>query len=84
MEGLAPDTLGQLDPDNVVLARTASRSILGVMNDAALHERYRIEAMGGIDRSDSLLLNRVLRRVLHNWAGTMTPLDLVAQRLASE
>lgn len=79
-EGLAADTLGRLDPDDVCLAKTASRSILGVMNDVALHARYRVEAMGGIDRSDTLFLNRFLRRALHNRAGEyVTPLDLVAQ-----
>lgn len=40
--------------------------------------------MGGIDRSDTLFLNRSLRRALHNRAGDdVTPLDLVAQRLGS-
>jgi hypothetical protein len=80
-EGLAADTLGVLDPDDVHLAKTASRSILGVMNDAAVHARYRIQAMGGIDRSDTLFLNRFLCRTLHNRAGDyVTPLDLVARR----
>jgi hypothetical protein len=68
-ELLAADTLGRLDPDDVHLAKTASRSILGVMNDTALHARYRIEAMGGIDRSDTFFLNRFLSRALHNRAG---------------
>jgi len=84
-EALAADTLGRLDPDDVHLAKTASRSVLGVMNDAALHARYRIEAIGGIDRSDTTFLNRFLRRALHNRAGDyVTPLDLVAQRLRFE
>jgi Domain of unknown function (DUF6933) len=82
IEGLAPDALGQLDAEDVQLAKTASRSILGVMNDAAVHARYRIEAMGGIDRSDAVFLNRYLRRTLHNRDGDyVTPLDLVAERL---
>jgi hypothetical protein len=55
------------------------------MNDTASHARYRIEAMGGIDRSDTVFLNRFLRRTLHNRAGNyVTPLDLVAQRLRFE
>lgn len=84
-ESLPLDTLGSLDPDRVSLAKTASRSILGIMNDAAIHARYRIEAMGGIDRSDTLFLNRYLRRALHNRSGNyVTPLDLVAQRLRFE
>lgn len=84
-EGLAPDALGRLDPDDVHLAKTASRRILGVMNDTAVHARYRIDAMGGIDRTDAAFLNRYLRRALHNRAGTyVTPLDLVAQRARLE
>jgi len=59
--------------------------VLGVMNDAAFHARYRIEAMGGIDRADPLLLSHYLRRTLHSRAGSYaTPLDLVAARLRSE
>jgi hypothetical protein len=55
------------------------------MNDAAFHARYRIEAMGGIDRADPLLLSHYLRRTLHSRAGSYaTPLDLVAARLRSE
>ena len=84
-EGLAPDALGPLDPEDVHLAKTANRSILGVMNDAAVHARYRVEVMGGIDRSDTVFLNRFLRRALHNRAGDyVTPLELVAQRLRFE
>jgi len=80
-EGLAADTLGRLDPADVHLAKTASRNILGVMNDAATHARYRIEATGGIDRSDTVFLNHFLRRALHNRGGEyVTPLDLVARR----
>jgi hypothetical protein len=80
-EGLAVDALGPLDQRDVRLAKTASRSILGVINDAARLARYRIEAMGGIDGTDTHFLNRFLRRTLHNRAGLyVTPLDLVAAR----
>lgn len=80
-EGLAAETLGRLNSEDVTLAKTASRSVLGVMNDAAHHAHYRIEAMGGLDCTDALFLNHFLRRALHNRAGDyVTPLDLVAQR----
>ena len=39
-ESLPPDTFGQLNPHTVRLAKTASRSILGFMNDIAAHCRY--------------------------------------------
>ncbi|HLY64910.1 MAG TPA: hypothetical protein VKU60_05195, partial [Chloroflexota bacterium] len=35
VEGLRVDTFGKLDPDNVLIAKTADRSILGCMNDMA-------------------------------------------------
>ncbi len=79
-EDLATDALGRLDPNDVELAKTASRSILGFMNDAVTHLRYRVEAMGGIDRSDTAFLNRYLRRTLHNRGEYVTPLDLVEQQ----
>jgi len=36
--------------------------------------------MGGIVRTDTLFLDRFLPRVLHNRAGYVTTLDLVARR----
>jgi hypothetical protein len=84
-ESLPADALGRLDPGDVHLAKTASRSILGVMNDAALHARYRIEAMGGLDRSDIVFLNRFLRRTPNSKAGGYAaPLDEVERRLRFE
>lgn len=80
-EGLPPETLGRLDPGDVHVERTASRSILAHMRDTAIHARYRIEAMGGLDRSDVALLNRYLRRSLHGHGGAYsTALDLIAER----
>jgi hypothetical protein len=70
-----------VEAGDVHLARTASRSVLGFMNDAATHARYRVAAMGGIARADVSFLNRYLRRTPHNRGGEyVTPLDLVAQR----
>jgi hypothetical protein len=80
-EGLPLDTLGSLDPGEVHVERTASRSILAYMRDTAIHARYRIEAMGGVDAADTAFLNRYLRRSLHNRDGYVTPLDLAHERL---
>jgi hypothetical protein len=52
-EGLPANTLGSLDRDSIVVAKTASRHVLGVMNDIALYCRYAIDAAGGLDRCDS-------------------------------
>ncbi|MBA2558288.1 MAG: hypothetical protein H0V07_00055 [Propionibacteriales bacterium] len=80
-EGLPSDILGPLDPDRVVLAKTASRSVLGFMNDIALHLRYQISAAGGLGHSDISTLNQRLRRTLHNYGGTYAyPIDRVLER----
>lgn len=84
-EGLAADTFGRLDPEDVRLAKTASRRTLGFMNDTATQIRYRIDAVGGIDYVDSVLLNHYLSRMLHHVGGEyVTPLDLVIRRLLLE
>lgn len=46
-EDLPPDTLGELDPDSVRLATTASRSVLGYMNEIARYCEYAIDRCGG-------------------------------------
>jgi hypothetical protein len=80
-ERLPEDVLGRLDPGALRLARTASRSMLGFMNETAAECRYHVEAVGGLDRTDLDTLNRRLRRTLHNRDGYRDPLELVAARL---
>jgi Domain of unknown function (DUF6933) len=46
-ESLPTDTFSQLQPDSVQLARTASRSTLGFMNEMAFELRYLIADAGG-------------------------------------
>jgi hypothetical protein len=83
-EGLPLDVLGRLDANDVHVARTASRSVLGFMNEMAFHLRYQIELEGGLDACDTRGLNHRQRRTLHNRGGVYAePLDLVAERLAS-
>jgi len=81
-ERLPRDALGPLDPTKVQLAKTASRSVLGFMNDIVVHCRYQIAADGSLDNCDIDLLNHRLRRTLHNRGGYVTPIELVAERLA--
>jgi hypothetical protein len=81
-EGLQPDSLGQLDPDAVQVAKTASRSVLGFMNEMALFLEYAVADAGRLGRCDSNALNRHLRRRLHSRDGYATPLELVARRLS--
>jgi hypothetical protein len=63
-EGLGIDALGHLDPDNARLAATASRSVLGFMNDMA----YVIDcavAETGLHACNMASVNHALQRHLH-------------------
>lgn len=82
-EGLPADAVGQLDPADVRIARTASRQILGFMNETAQTIRFAVERAGGLENLDLDELGRFLRRNLHNRDGYHHPLELVAARLRS-
>jgi len=82
-EGLPTDTFGDLDSDAVELARTASRTVLGYMNELARSCEYRIAKSGGLGRCDIEQLNRDLRREIHlsrQPPGYFVPIDLVRSR----
>lgn len=79
-EGLAPDCLGPLDPSEVRVARTASRSVLGFMNDmASMSERLAAQA-DGIAGLDVEALNAFLRRTPYNRGGHFRPIDAARRR----
>ena len=80
-EGLPHDALGELDPLDVQLATTASRRVLGYMNDIAMHIDYALDLYGGVLDVDVITLNRRLQRTLHNYGGRYEfPLDRVTAR----
>lgn len=79
-ERLPPDSLGSLDADDIHLAKTASRRVLGFMNDMAFQCEHAIAVSGGPARCDIQALNYRLRRELHNRDGYGTALDFVAER----
>jgi len=79
-EGIPADALGRLEVSDVLLEQTASRSILAHMRDMTIQARYRIEAMGGLERTDVAFLNRYLRRSMHNRGEYIRPLDLAYER----
>jgi hypothetical protein len=82
-ENLPTRLLGPLDPDALRIARTASRSVLGFMNDTALACPRAIEDGGGLKRADLGAINRSVRRELHYRGGYCRPLDLALGRLIS-
>lgn len=81
-EQLPHDVLGPLDADDTRFARTASRRVLGFMNDSAFACRNSADMAGGLEHADLAGLNRFLRRQLHNHDGYRQPLDSVLDRLA--
>jgi hypothetical protein len=82
-EDLHTDTFSKLQPDSVQLAKTASRSTLGFMNEMAFEPRYFLADAGGLERCDIDVLNQGLRRTLRNRGEYVRPTELVARRLTS-
>ena len=81
-ERLPVEALGDLDGGAPVLARTASRRILGVMSEDAYMCEQVVASEGGLDSTELLDLNRRLRRNLHSVEGGFaTSLEVVHKRL---
>jgi hypothetical protein len=81
-EGLAVDTLGAFDPIGLPIAKTASRSVLGCMNDLALHCEYAVDDAGSLGRLDVDQLNRQLRRTILGPLGSTYPVEAAAAATA--
>lgn len=80
-EGLAGSALGPTDPTGVRLAKTASRSVLGHLNEMAFEVEHAVATSGGLQRTDVADVNRRLRRGLHGRdGGYVVPLELAAAR----
>jgi hypothetical protein len=75
-EGLPADAFGRLDADDVRIAKTANRSVLGFMNDMGVHIAYD----GGLGLCDADAISRQLRRTPYNRGGYVYPIDLVVER----
>jgi hypothetical protein len=76
-EGLPVDTLGDLDPGQVAVAKTADRRILGTINDLALTTEHVIASTGGLARCDINALHHDLHRTINSITGYIPPIDLV-------
>jgi hypothetical protein len=76
-EGLPVDALGRLEPNDLQIAKTASKSALGVMNQMVFEIGWAVDRAGGLWNVDDEL-NRHLRRGLHTKDGEyQVPLELV-------
>ena len=83
-EGLPSATFADLEPDKVILAKTADRSVLGCMNDMTFLCQTAISGSGGLGRTDLGALNRSLRRNINSARGYRPPIELTVERLATQ
>jgi hypothetical protein len=79
-EGLPSALFAGLEPRDLILAKTADRSVLGCMNDMAFLCRYTIAESGGLMRTDLGALNQLLRRNINSARGYQPPIELAARR----
>ena len=83
-EGLPLTQLGSLGSEHAVLARTASKKVLGHLNQIAFEVEHAVLSGGGWEGLDVLELNRWLRRSLRSREGTyVVPLELAEQRVVN-
>lgn len=76
-EGLPADALGELDAQQVIVAKTADRRILGTMNDLVVTAEHVIATRGGLAHCDIDALNHALHRTINSITGYVPPIDLV-------
>ena len=74
-EGLPVTTFGLLDPEDVAVAKTANRSVLGCMNDLATQCHYSVEDAASLDLLDVEQGNRRLRRTILGPLGSTYPIE---------
>jgi hypothetical protein len=79
-EGLPPATFGNLRSQELTLAKTADRSVLGCMNDMAFLCEAAISRAGGLARCDPGELNQSLRRNINSSRAYRPPVELAAQQ----
>ena len=80
-EGLPPATFGNLRSQELILAKTADRSVLGCMNDMAFLCEVAISDAGGLAHIDLGELNHALHRHINSSRGYRPPVELAAQQL---
>ena len=82
-EGLPSDTFGDLVADDVELAKTANRSVLGCMNEMAWFCELAFWDVGNIRLLAVAQLNHELRRLIFGPLGSAHPIDLATARAAT-
>jgi hypothetical protein len=70
--------------DDVELAKTADRSVLGCMNEMAWFSELAIMDAGNIRLLDVAQLNHELRRLIFGMLGPAHPIDLATAQAATQ
>jgi hypothetical protein len=81
-EGLPLRTFGNLGIEDLLIANTADRSVLGCMNDMAYLCEDAVARAGSLTSTDVRSLNRRLRRNINRARDYQRPIDLVMERNA--
>lgn len=81
-EELPSETFGDLNPATVAVAKTASRTVLGCMNDQAFAVEHSVSLDGGLAHADTADLNQWLRRRILGPLGSTYPIELARERRA--
>lgn len=76
------DIFGDPRADELLIAKTADRSVLGCMNDMAFLCDVAVADAGGLARVDVGSLNHRLHRNIHSARDYERPIDLVIGRTA--
>ncbi|MFA5890864.1 MAG: hypothetical protein WDA27_07925 [Actinomycetota bacterium] len=82
-EQLPADTFSVLDTGDVQVAKTASRVVLGCMNDMAWMLENDLAGQGGLARADIFAVNHQLRRLINSPNGYRHPIDLARDLAAT-
>lgn len=78
-EALPRGTFGDLGTEELLIAKTANRSVLGCMNDIAYLCEDAVIRAGSLARTDVRSLNRALRRNINSTRDYQRPIDLVTE-----
>jgi hypothetical protein len=82
-EGLGPGTFGSLDAASVVVGKTASRTVLGCMNDMAFACVRAVDLADGLANADIGAINQRLWRNVLSARGYLKPIDLAMRRVTT-
>ena len=80
-EALPQDTFGELGSEELLIPKTADRSVLGCMNDMAYLCEETVGRAGSLALADVHSLNRSLRRNINSARDYQRPIDLVMERI---